>query len=186
MLLEGWAGRGGASQPSCGSTRQAQFPCQPPEGLNAPFAVTSLVRSGRLDVLLVRPVGPLFQIVGTEQQPNALGIGLTGIPIMLIAADQVGLRDRAKPGEADGWVGWSDHARTWRPVQASAPVVDQRTGLLPAIRLLRCHRLLVHRRLPRLCTLSQTPTRCPLACSSRGPHHRRLIHQAAVRWRRFP
>jgi ABC-2 type transport system permease protein len=59
--------------------------------LNAPFGMTGTVRSGELDVLMVRPVGPLFQIIGLSQQPNALGIGLTGIPIMLYAAAELGL-----------------------------------------------------------------------------------------------
>lgn len=59
--------------------------------LNAPFSVSDEVRSGRLDVLLVRPVGALFQMIGMEQQPNALGIGLTGIPIMALAAAELGL-----------------------------------------------------------------------------------------------
>ena len=59
--------------------------------LNAPFGITGTVRSGELDVLLVRPVGPLFQMIGLSQQPNALGIGLTGIPIMLYAASDLGL-----------------------------------------------------------------------------------------------
>jgi ABC-2 type transport system permease protein len=58
---------------------------------NAPFGVSSTVRSGRMDVLLVRPVGAMFQMIGLSQQPNALGIGLTGIPIMAIAGNELGL-----------------------------------------------------------------------------------------------
>ncbi len=59
--------------------------------LNVPFEVTHYVRSGELDLLLVRPVGALFQAIGLSQQPNALGIGLTGIPIMIYAARELGL-----------------------------------------------------------------------------------------------
>jgi len=60
--------------------------------LIAPFGVSGTVRSGRMDVLLVRPIGALFQMIGLSQQPNALGIGLTGIPIMAIAGAELGLR----------------------------------------------------------------------------------------------
>ncbi|MEI7024490.1 ABC transporter permease [Paenibacillus sp. y28] len=54
--------------------------------LNAPFTISGLVRRGLIDVLMVRPVGVLFQAVGITQEINGIGQSITGIAIMVYAA----------------------------------------------------------------------------------------------------
>jgi ABC-2 type transport system permease protein len=59
--------------------------------LDAPFRVSSYVWSGGLDVLLHRPVGPLFQIIGLSQQPNSISAACAGLALIGYAAAHLGL-----------------------------------------------------------------------------------------------
>ncbi|CAG7628879.1 hypothetical protein PAESOLCIP111_03049 [Paenibacillus solanacearum] len=58
---------------------------------NAPFSLTGYIRRGRLDVMLVRPVGVLFQAIGYSQDLNGVGQLATGMVIMTYAASQLHL-----------------------------------------------------------------------------------------------
>lgn len=53
--------------------------------LNAPWSIPGYIRSGTLDILLVRPPSPLFQLVGTE------GIEPSNISSLLIAFAAIAL-----------------------------------------------------------------------------------------------
>ncbi|HYH02911.1 MAG TPA: ABC-2 family transporter protein [Bacillota bacterium] len=53
---------------------------------NAPFFFHGYIRRGMLDMMLVRPVGVLFQMIGTAQEFIGFGSALTGIAIILQAA----------------------------------------------------------------------------------------------------
>ena len=59
--------------------------------LNAPFDVHSHIRGGSLDVFLLRPVGPLFQVIGLSQQPNSLSVALTGLILMAYSSHELGI-----------------------------------------------------------------------------------------------
>jgi ABC-2 type transport system permease protein len=54
--------------------------------LNAPFSLTGFIQRGRLDVLMIRPAGVLFQIVGLSQELNGVGQLFTGLAIMAYSA----------------------------------------------------------------------------------------------------
>jgi len=60
--------------------------------LNAPFMLQPAIRHGEFDILLVRPVGPLFQLVGQSQQPNAIMSMFTGGAIVAYALAHVDVR----------------------------------------------------------------------------------------------
>ncbi|WP_028547308.1 ABC transporter permease [Paenibacillus sp. UNC451MF] len=53
---------------------------------NAPFALTGFIRRGQLDIMMIRPVGVLFQAIGNTQELNGVGQLVTGIIIMGYAA----------------------------------------------------------------------------------------------------
>jgi ABC-2 type transport system permease protein len=53
---------------------------------NAPFSLTGLIRRGQMDVMMVRPVGVLFQTIGLSQELNGVGQLVTGIAVMSYAA----------------------------------------------------------------------------------------------------
>ncbi|MFD0677955.1 MULTISPECIES: ABC transporter permease [unclassified Paenibacillus] len=53
---------------------------------NAPFSLTGLIRRGQMDVMMVRPVGALFQAIGNSQELNGVGQLVTGIAIMIYSA----------------------------------------------------------------------------------------------------
>lgn len=58
---------------------------------DAPFSIHGMIASGELDILLVRPVGPLLQTIGLRQNLNGLGVALTGALIMFSAASHLHL-----------------------------------------------------------------------------------------------
>jgi ABC-2 type transport system permease protein len=57
--------------------------------LDMPFSLNGHIRRGTLDVLLVKPVGLLFQAIGTSQEINGMGAALTGVIIMYYAASHM-------------------------------------------------------------------------------------------------
>ena len=59
--------------------------------LNASFSINGIIRRGTLDIFLVRPVGPLFQAIGVCQEMNGMGPALTGMIIMVYAAQKLHL-----------------------------------------------------------------------------------------------
>ncbi|CAH1220477.1 hypothetical protein PAECIP111891_05034 [Paenibacillus allorhizoplanae] len=56
---------------------------------NAPFMLTGNIRNGRMDMMMVRPVGVLFQTIGYSQELNGVGQLITGIAIMGYAASHL-------------------------------------------------------------------------------------------------
>jgi ABC-2 type transport system permease protein len=52
---------------------------------NVPYSLTGIIRSGRLDTFLIRPVGPLFQAIGMSQEINGVGSALTSLSILAFA-----------------------------------------------------------------------------------------------------
>jgi len=56
---------------------------------NAPFTLTGFIRRGQMDVMMVRPVGALFQTVGHSQELNGAGQLVTGVAIMAFAASHL-------------------------------------------------------------------------------------------------
>lgn len=56
---------------------------------NAPFSLTWVIRSGQMDVMMVRPVGALFQTIGNSQELNGVGQLVTGIAIMIYSASRL-------------------------------------------------------------------------------------------------
>lgn len=56
---------------------------------NAPFMLTGNIRNGRMDMMMVRPVGVLFQTIGYSQELNGVGQLITGIAIMGYAASRL-------------------------------------------------------------------------------------------------
>lgn len=52
---------------------------------NVPFSLTGYIRSGMLDIFLIRPVGPLFQGTGLSTEINGIGSALTALGIMAFA-----------------------------------------------------------------------------------------------------
>ncbi|RTE00245.1 ABC transporter permease [Paenibacillus whitsoniae] len=54
--------------------------------LNAPFLITGYIRYGKLDMMMVRPVGVLFQSIGYGQELNGVGQLCTGLVIMVYSA----------------------------------------------------------------------------------------------------
>jgi ABC-2 type transport system permease protein len=56
---------------------------------NAPFSLTWVIRSGQMDVRMVRPVGVLFQSIGLSQELNGAGQLVTGIAVMVYSAARV-------------------------------------------------------------------------------------------------
>lgn len=59
--------------------------------LDVPFSLHSYIRNGTLDVLLLRPVGALFQATGMSMEINGLGSAITGAVIMCYAASHIGV-----------------------------------------------------------------------------------------------
>lgn len=57
--------------------------------LNAPFSLTGFIRSGRMDMMMVRPVGVLFQAIGYSQELNGVGQLFTGLAIMSYSASHL-------------------------------------------------------------------------------------------------
>lgn len=53
---------------------------------NAPFSLTGFIRRGQLDIMMIRPVGVLFQAIGNSQELNGVGQLVTGFIIMGYAA----------------------------------------------------------------------------------------------------
>ncbi|NHN31050.1 ABC transporter permease [Paenibacillus agricola] len=53
---------------------------------NAPFSLTGYIRRGLMDVMMVRPVGVLFQTIGLSQELNGVGQLVTGVVIMVYSA----------------------------------------------------------------------------------------------------
>ncbi|GAA4832674.1 ABC transporter permease [Paenibacillus vulneris] len=49
---------------------------------NAPFSLTGYIRRGQLDIMMIRPVGVLFQAIGNSQELNGVGQLITGAVIM--------------------------------------------------------------------------------------------------------
>ncbi|ULL18258.1 hypothetical protein DVH26_29625 [Paenibacillus sp. H1-7] len=54
--------------------------------LNAPFSLTGYIRRGQLDIMMIRPVGVLFQATGNSQELNGVGQLVTGVIVMGYAA----------------------------------------------------------------------------------------------------
>jgi ABC-2 type transport system permease protein len=60
--------------------------------LNAPWIVPGLIRSGRLDTLLVRPASPLFQLIGSEcLEPTTVSGLLLGGAAIWTALDRLAI-----------------------------------------------------------------------------------------------
>ncbi|MDB5085297.1 MAG: hypothetical protein JWN30_2183 [Bacilli bacterium] len=59
--------------------------------LNVPYSLNGYIRSGMLDVFMIRPVGPLFQATGMSQEINGVGSALTGMVILIYAASHLEL-----------------------------------------------------------------------------------------------
>lgn len=57
--------------------------------LNAPFFFHGFVRRGMLDMMMVRPVGVLFQMIGVSQEFIGFGSVLSGIAIIIYAAPHI-------------------------------------------------------------------------------------------------
>lgn len=60
--------------------------------LNVPFNMTWYIRTGTLDVFLIRPAGPLFQAIGISQEINGSGPALTGLAVLAYAGMHLTLR----------------------------------------------------------------------------------------------
>ncbi|MDR6551106.1 ABC-2 family transporter protein [Paenibacillus qinlingensis] len=56
---------------------------------NAPFLLTGYIRNGRMDMMMVRPVGVLFQAIGYSQELNGVGQLITGFAIMGYSASHL-------------------------------------------------------------------------------------------------
>ncbi|PZE21047.1 ABC transporter permease [Paenibacillus xerothermodurans] len=56
---------------------------------NAPFTLTGFIRRGQMDVMMVRPVGALFQTIGHSQELNGVGQLITGMVILVYAGARV-------------------------------------------------------------------------------------------------
>lgn len=56
---------------------------------NIPYDLTRYIRQGLLDVLMLRPVGPLFQAMGFSQEINGLGNAITAFVIMGYASSNL-------------------------------------------------------------------------------------------------
>lgn len=59
--------------------------------LNVPYDLTRYIRQGTLDVLMVRPVGPLFQAIGFSQEINGMGNVITAFLILCYAGANLGI-----------------------------------------------------------------------------------------------
>jgi ABC-2 type transport system permease protein len=53
--------------------------------LNVTYRIQSLVRTGRLDIFMIRPAGTLFQAVGVSQEINGLGSAIFAVAVMIYA-----------------------------------------------------------------------------------------------------
>ena len=54
--------------------------------LNAPFSLHGFIRTQKLDIMLVRPAGPLFQVIASSQEINGIGLGFVAIGLMVYSA----------------------------------------------------------------------------------------------------
>lgn len=59
---------------------------------NAPFSLTGYIRRGQLDIMMIRPVGVLFQAIGNSQELNGVGQLVTGVGIMAYAAGHLDMQ----------------------------------------------------------------------------------------------
>jgi ABC-2 type transport system permease protein len=59
--------------------------------LNAPFLFHGFIRRGTLDIMMVRPVGALFQMIGLSQELLGLGGAVFGVAIILHSAPHAGI-----------------------------------------------------------------------------------------------
>jgi ABC-2 type transport system permease protein len=59
--------------------------------LNAPFLFHGFIRRGALDIMMVRPVGALYQMIGLSQELLGLGGVIFGVAIILYAAPHIGI-----------------------------------------------------------------------------------------------
>jgi ABC-2 type transport system permease protein len=50
--------------------------------LDSPYTVDGTIHTGALDILLLRPVGSLFQVIGRAQQPNNISTSLTSLGLL--------------------------------------------------------------------------------------------------------
>jgi ABC-2 type transport system permease protein len=58
---------------------------------NVPYGLTRFIRRGTLDILMIRPVGPLFQAIGVTQEINGMGNVITSFIILCYAAANLGI-----------------------------------------------------------------------------------------------